>query len=151
MLPMQKIYTDLLKAKTEHKKKFAVLIDPDKIKTANVDQLVELANMAKVDYFFLGGSLVINNITNYCIKTIKQNSDTPIILFPGSSMQLTDKADAVLFLSLISGRNPDLLIGKHVESAPFIKKDWSVFLQRSISKLNRTFPKSNKIKSIKRT
>ena len=86
-----------------------------------VDQLVKLATLAQVDFFFLGGSLVVNNQLDAIIESIKAQTSIPVVLFPGSSRQLSYKADALLFLSLISGRNPDLLIGKHVESAPFLK------------------------------
>ncbi len=77
---------------------------------------------AGVDYFFLGGSLVVNNNIELASTIIKSNSNIPIILFPGDSYQLNDSADALLFLSLISGRNPELLIGKHVTAAPYLKK-----------------------------
>jgi phosphoglycerol geranylgeranyltransferase len=116
------IYHGLQKDKLDGQKKFAVLIDPDKIKTQNIDQIIELALVSSVDYFFLGGSLIVNDEMNYCIDVIKSNTDIPVILFPGSTMQVNHKADALLFLSLISGRNADLLIGKHVESAPMLYK-----------------------------
>ncbi len=114
------IYSGLQRAKTEGKKKFAVLIDPDKIKTEHIDRVIELALVSKVDYFFIGGSLIVDDEMNYCIETIKRNTNIPTILFPGSTMQVNHKADALLFLSLISGRNPDLLIGKQVEAAPLL-------------------------------
>lgn len=114
------IYPRLAKAKAEGKKQFAVLIDPDKLKTQHLDELMKLATVSQVDYFFLGGSLVIDDEMNYCIEAIKRHTDIPTVIFPGSTMQVNHKADALLFLSLISGRNPDLLIGKHVESAPLL-------------------------------
>ena len=114
------IYHGLEKAKTERKKKFAVLIDPDKIKTERIDQVINLAKVSNVDYFFLGGSLILDDEMNFCIEMIKRNTNIPVVLFPGSTMQVNHKADTLLFLSLISGRNPDLLIGKHVESAPLL-------------------------------
>ena len=115
------IYTSFRKAKKAKQKKFAILIDPDKLILKEVDQLVKLATLAQVDFFFLGGSLVVNNQLDAIIESIKAQTSIPVVLFPGSSRQLSYKADALLFLSLISGRNPDLLIGKHVESAPFLK------------------------------
>ncbi len=114
------IYQSLTDGKKAGKKKFVVLIDPDKLKTDNIDKIIEFAHQAKVDCFFIGGSLVINDTLDYCILKIKEACQIPVILFPGSSMQLSYAADAVLFLSLISGRNPELLIGKHVETAPFL-------------------------------
>jgi len=116
------IYHGLQQDKLDGQKKFAVLIDPDKIKTQNINQIIELALVSSVDYFFLGGSLIVDDEMNYCIEVIKRNTNIPVILFPGSTMQVNHSADALLFLSLISGRNADMLIGKHVESAPMLYK-----------------------------
>ena len=115
------IYNALLHAKMEGRKYFAILIDPDKLKIGRIDEIIALAVRAKADCFFLGGSLIVNDVLDDAILRIKAACNIPIILFPGSSRQLSYKADALLFLSLISGRNPELLIGKHVESAPFLK------------------------------
>ncbi len=115
------LYNNILTAKSELKKYFAILLDPDKIKAKGLDGLLKLAVKSKVDCFFIGGSLLVNDVLDELILKIKSSCDIPVILFPGSSRQLSYKADALLFLSLISGRNPDLLIGKHVESAPFLK------------------------------
>jgi len=115
------IYDELLLAKREGQKKFVVLIDPDKVRLNNMDKILDLAVQAKVDYFFIGGSLVVNNMLDQCLQSIKEKCDIPMILFPGSSFQLSYKADGILFLSLISGRNADLLIGNHVIAAPYIK------------------------------
>jgi putative glycerol-1-phosphate prenyltransferase len=115
------IYQDFLTSKSEAKKKFAVLLDPDKLRFENLDEILEIATTSHLDCFLLGGSLVVNNQLDDIIERIRKTSNVPVILFPGSSRQLSYKADALLFLSLISGRNPELLIGKHVESAPFLK------------------------------
>jgi len=115
------IYQGLIKAKEENQKKFVVLIDPDKHKINDIDQIIQLAEEATIDCFFIGGSLVVNNALDDIIINLKENCNIPVILFPGSSRQLSYRADALLFLSLISGRNADLLIGKHVETAPFLK------------------------------
>ncbi|MDP9229886.1 MAG: geranylgeranylglyceryl/heptaprenylglyceryl phosphate synthase, partial [Bacteroidota bacterium] len=104
------------------KKSFAVLIDPDKVHAGILDELLELSIEAKVDYFLAGGSLVISNYLDECVQHIKHNCNIPVILFPGSPSQISKYADALLYLSLISGRNPELLIGQHVVSAPFIKQ-----------------------------
>jgi phosphoglycerol geranylgeranyltransferase len=104
------------------RKSFAVLIDPDKVNAGQLDELVQLGNDAGVDYFFLGGSLVISNHLDDCVKHIKEQTKIPVILFPGSPSQLSKYADALLYLSLISGRNPELLIGQHVISAPAVKQ-----------------------------
>lgn len=118
---VETIYSDLLEAKKQGQKKFVVLIDPDKLKLGHMDRLLQLAVDCKVDYFFIGGSLIINDMLDEVLKQIKKVSNIPLILFPGNSFQLSYKADALLFLSLISGRNPELLIGKHVVTAPFLK------------------------------
>lgn len=118
----QTLYNQFVERKKSGKKSFSVLIDPDKVDVAGIDQLVSLAIEADVDYFFVGGSLVISNHLDDCIKQIKANCDIPVILFPGSPSQVSSYADALLYLSLISGRNPELLIGQHVISAPFVRK-----------------------------
>lgn len=116
------IYPTLLQQKAGGKKSFAVLIDPDKITLPQIDVLVELSLQAKVDYFFVGGSLVISYQLDEIIQAIKSRCDIPVILFPGSPSQVSKYADALLYLSLISGRNPELLIGQHVISAPMVKQ-----------------------------
>jgi len=105
-----------------NKKLFAILIDPDKVETNSLNQIISLAKETEVDFFFVGGSLLTDNSLDYCIQTIKLNCDIPVILFPGNNLQISKKADAILFLSLISGRNADLLIGNHVISAPYLKE-----------------------------
>ncbi len=116
------IYQELAGKKKQGKKSFAVLIDPDKVNTAILDELTELSVAAGVDYLLVGGSLVISNHLDDCVQRIKQQCDIPVILFPGSPSQVSKYADALLYLSLISGRNPELLIGQHVVSAPFVKQ-----------------------------
>ena len=118
----QDLYNQFVEKKQKGKKSFAVLIDPDKVNTTAIEQLVALSIEAKVDYFFVGGSLVISNHLDECIKQLKAACPIPVILFPGSPSQVSKYADALLYLSLISGRNPELLIGQHVVSAPFVKK-----------------------------
>jgi phosphoglycerol geranylgeranyltransferase len=116
------IYNTLADKKKQGKKSFAVLIDPDKVNKLLLDELIGLSIAAKVDYLFVGGSLVISNHLDDCVQHIKKNCDIPVILFPGSPSQISKYADALLYLSLISGRNPELLIGQHVVSAPFVKQ-----------------------------
>lgn len=116
------IYQELLAKKSKGKKSFAVLIDPDKIQTEVLDELIALGTKAQVDYWLVGGSLVLSNKLDELVRHLKANSNIPVILFPGSPSQVTRHADALLYLSLISGRNPELLIGQHVLSAPFIKQ-----------------------------
>ena len=116
------LYTQLLESRKRGKKMFAVLLDPDKTERAKLKKLVSSAVKAGVDYFFVGGSLMMNDGLDMTLEIIRRDSDIPSILFPGSSLQINDKADAIFFLSLISGRNPELLIGQQVMGAPILKK-----------------------------
>ena len=116
------IYHSLSEKKKQGQKSFAVLIDPDKVNATILDELVERSIAASVDYFLVGGSLVISNHLDECVQHIKRICDIPVILFPGSPSQVSKYADALLYLSLISGRNPELLIGQHVVSAPFVRQ-----------------------------
>lgn len=116
------IYHSLKEHKRQNKKSFAVLVDPDKVNNSYMEQLIPLVVAAKVDYLLVGGSLVISNYLDDCVKMIKKNCDIPVILFPGSPSQVSSYADALLYISLISGRNPELLIGQHVISAPAVKQ-----------------------------
>jgi len=117
-----KIYQSLEERKKSGHKSFAVLIDPDKVDHPMLDELMDLSMTAKVDYFLVGGSLVISNHLDDVVGHIKSNCSIPVILFPGSPTQLSKYADALLYLSLISGRNPELLIGQHVVSAPSVRQ-----------------------------
>ncbi|WP_460762784.1 phosphoglycerol geranylgeranyltransferase [Niabella terrae] len=116
------IYNSLIEKKRDARKSFAVLVDPDEISPSSLDQLVQLGVDAGVDYFFVGGSLVISSHLDEVVQQIKASCSIPVVLFPGSASQISKYADALLYLSLISGRNPELLIGQHVVSAPFVKK-----------------------------
>lgn len=115
------IYPALQERKQKGTKSFAVLLDPDKITAAPLTDLMTKAVDAGVDYFFVGGSLVVSSNLDVCVQQIKQQCNIPVLLFPGSAAQITKRADVLLYLSLISGRNADLLIGQHVISAPFVK------------------------------
>jgi len=119
--------TDIYQSFSEHKavgrKSFAVLIDPDKIEGESACmRVVNMSIENQVDYFLVGGSLITGNNFGQIVRLIKDNTDIPVIIFPGSSMHIEPAADAILFLSLISGRNPDLLIGQHVVAAPVLKR-----------------------------
>lgn len=119
---MSGILEQIITAKAEGRKLLAVLIDPDfGTDEARLERTVQNACMAKADLIFVGGSLLTTALFDRCVERVKFLSDRPVVLFPGSPSQLSRHADAVLFLSLISGRNPDLLIGHHVTAAPTIK------------------------------
>jgi phosphoglycerol geranylgeranyltransferase len=116
------VYSQIVEKKLKGEKSFAVLIDPDKVDAEAIRELAAKAVEAKVDFLFVGGSLVISDHLDDCIKEIRAHCNIPVLLFPGSPSQISREADALLYLSLISGRNPELLIGQHVISAPFVKK-----------------------------
>ena len=103
------------------RKKLAVLIDPDKPTDAQIISIVEKAKAADVDFFFVGGSLLVTDSLDHCIKLIKANCDIPVLIFPGNSLQISKYCDGFLLLSLISGRNAEMLIGRHVIAAPYLK------------------------------
>lgn len=117
----QTIHQQLLSQKEQGSKQLAVLIDPDRLRIQHLDQILTLANTAHVNYLFVGGSLIADDQMDHCLTIIRRESRIPIVLFPGSPLQISAKADALLLLSLISGRNPDLLIGHHVIAAPYLK------------------------------
>lgn len=102
------------------KKSIALLLDPDKAKGESLRNILKTSDESKTDYIFAGGSLTFNSIDNL-IKEIKKLSSIPVVLFPGNLLQLTLRADIILLLSLISGRNAELLIGNHVTAAPYLK------------------------------
>ncbi|OAV45999.1 geranylgeranylglyceryl/heptaprenylglyceryl phosphate synthase [Lewinella sp. 4G2] len=117
------VYPTLTDARASGNKLLAVLIDPDKARRDNLLQLANYANEGHVDLFLWGGSLVNAPQAAYYLKFLKGHvENTPVILFPGSTYQLDKEADAILLLSLLSGRNPDLLIGRHVQVAGRLKQ-----------------------------
>jgi putative glycerol-1-phosphate prenyltransferase len=103
------------------KKKFAVLIDPDKPSDEQIIEIVKKSILAGVDFFFVGGSLLTTDSLDNCIKLIKELCDIPVLIFPGNSLQISKWCDGFLLLSLISGRNSEMLIGRHVIAAPYLK------------------------------
>lgn len=115
------LYKQILQKRAEGKRQAAVLVDPGKQGNGYLQRTIDTANQCGIDYFLVGGSLVSETIDR-TITRLKQESNIPVLLFPGSLLQLSDAADAVLLLSLISGRNPEFLIGNHVIAAPLLKK-----------------------------
>ena len=113
-----KLYQYILASKKKGKKLFAVLVDPDKF---NPDVIRE-ANKAAVDFIFIGGSGLEKEKFHRCVNAIKKLSNIPLVIFPGSREQISEKADAILLLSLISGRNADYLIGEHIRAAQRLKR-----------------------------
>ncbi len=117
-----KIFDGLLEKNKAGKKAIAVLVDPDKIEDpGRLAKLIDMASENCVDYFLVGGSLVTSLNFSEVVHQIKEAVNIPVVIFPGSSIQIDTSADGILLLSLISGRNPDLLIGQHVVAAPILK------------------------------
>jgi putative glycerol-1-phosphate prenyltransferase len=116
------LYEDLQRAKTLGQKRLAVLLDPDKLSAQQLGEVLELSVQNKIHYLFIGGSLVLNTQLDETIRRIQERCSIPTVLFPGSTRQLSKEADALLLLSLISGRNPEFLIGQQVAAAPFIQQ-----------------------------
>ncbi len=115
------VYLQILKKLKAGKKIFAVLIDPQDMGLNDIETLVQIANDAHVDLFLIGGSLMHNNSLKESIAKIKHSSSIPCIVFPSNILHIEPDADALLLLSLISGRNPEYLIGRHVEASVQLK------------------------------
>lgn len=115
------VYKDIISAIAQHKKLLAVLIDPDKFDLNNISLFVDNINKSMVTHVFVGGSTVAVNITQQLVKVLQPLIDLPVVLFPGDVTQIAKDADAILFLSLISGRNPKYLIEKQIEAVPFLR------------------------------
>jgi len=119
---MSSIYSEIVQAKKEGKKLLAILIDPDKVDLNAIEQLSEKIKQSPATHVFVGGSIVKNTIIDELISILKSNTHLPILLFPGNPSQISDKADAILYLTLLSGRNPDYLIEHQVNAVPVLKK-----------------------------
>lgn len=119
---MNSIYNDILTAKKQQKKLLAVLLDPDKLLVKDIATIVCKINESPATYIFVGGSIVANRKTEALVIEIKKHTNLPIVLFPGNFNQVTSKADAILFLSLLSGRNPEYLIEQQIKAAPHLQK-----------------------------
>ncbi len=119
---MNSVYEALRSVAARKGAGYCVLIDPDKISAGTLPAFVTDATDAGVDAFLVGGSLIVDDSFNECITTIKQHTNVPVVIFPGGVMQISKEADAILFLSLLSGRNPEYLIGSQVMAAPIVKK-----------------------------
>jgi putative glycerol-1-phosphate prenyltransferase len=115
------IYKNILSAKKEGKKLLAVLIDPEKIDLEKIPSFFEKVHKSIATHIFVGGSTDKDHKTESIVSAIKKTTNLPVILFPGDVSHITNKADAILFLSLLSGRNPEYLIEQHIKAAPFLK------------------------------
>ena len=111
---MGKNYKDILEAKSSNKKLLAILIDPDKTSVHSISELLKKVNQTIITHVFIGGSTVKEGIIKNFILEVKKNTELPVLIFPGDITQISDTADALLFLSLISGRNAEYIIGKQI-------------------------------------
>ncbi|WP_036825405.1 geranylgeranylglyceryl/heptaprenylglyceryl phosphate synthase [Polaribacter sp. Hel1_85] len=118
---MVNIYQNILSAKNEGQKLLAVLIDPEKIDLKNVPSFFEKVHQSVTTHIFVGGSTDYENQTDTVVAAVKKATNLPVILFPGDVSQISQKADGILFLSLLSGRNPEYLIEQQVKAAPILK------------------------------
>ncbi len=141
-------------------KSLAVLIDPDKMEIEKISSFMFKVNSSIATHIFVGGSEVDEGVTETLVVEIKKHTDLPVVLFPGDVIQITDKADGILFLSLISGRNPEYLIGKHVKAVSKINETTLEVLptgytliengkQTSVERVSQTQPiKRNEVQTI---
>ncbi|WP_313804905.1 geranylgeranylglyceryl/heptaprenylglyceryl phosphate synthase [Flavobacterium sp.] len=120
MKPMY--YHDIVTAKREGRKLLAILLDPDKITLDDLPVLIQKIKQSPATHIFVGGSIVETNIIDTLIVQLKKDTDLPVVLFPGNPSQISAEADAILFLTLLSGRNPDYLIEHQVNAVPMLKK-----------------------------
>lgn len=116
------IYKDILSSKEKGQKLLAVLMDPEKVSLKNLPDFFEKVHQSIATHIFVGGSTDKNNAIEEVVFTIQKNTHLPVLLFPGDTKQVTDKADGILFLSLISGRNPEFLIEQQIQAAPVLNK-----------------------------
>lgn len=119
---MINIYNEILLAKTENKKLLAILLDPDKLSVENLSNLIRKINQSPATHIFVGGSSFNGTHLDELIVELKSKINLPILLFPGNPSQISDKADGILFLTLLSGRNSDYLIEHQVNAVPILKK-----------------------------
>lgn len=122
MFLQEMIYNDILTSKANGRKLLAILLDPDKIDLAKVAVLADKINQSPATHVFVGGSIVEAGIVDELLVLLKQKITLPIVLFPGNPSQISNQADAILFLTLLSGRNPDYLIEHQVNAVPILKK-----------------------------
>ena len=112
----------LLELRQNGQKGLAVLLDPDKEGSKGLTEKVKKLAASRPDFFFVGGSLITGNSFHILVEAIRHSCDVPVVIFPGSNLHIHDGADGILLLSLISGRNPEFLIGQHVVAAPLLKQ-----------------------------
>ena len=152
---MKSIYSTILKAKQNGEKLLAVLLDPDKLKPEKLEESILHMNPDKVHFIFIGGSTVKNGVTKIFVKKLKTLTEIPLVLFPGDFSQINNYADAILFLSLLSGRNPEYLIDQQIQSVTLLQKtDLEIIptgyilidggVETAVQRVSKTLPISQK-------
>lgn len=116
------IYQQILQSKSESKKLLAILLDPDKLTVENLSNLIQKINQSPATHIFVGGSSFHGAHLDALVLELKLKTQLPTVLFPGNPSQISDKADGILFLTLLSGRNPDYLIEHQVNAVPMLNK-----------------------------
>ncbi len=119
---MKEIYNNIIDSKSKNKKLLAILIDPDKVVIDGISALAEKINKSPANYIFVGGSSFEGNTLDELIIKLKQKTTLPILLFPGNPSQISAEADGILFLMLLSGRNPDYLVEYQIQAIPILEK-----------------------------
>lgn len=119
---MKNKYQEILEAKSRKQKLLAILLDPDKIVLDNMDQLIAKIVKSPATHIFVGGSSFDGHHLDELLLRLKQKTNLPVLLFPGNSSQISTHADGILFLMLLSGRNPDYLIEQQIEAVPILEK-----------------------------
>lgn len=119
---MKNLYAQILEAKAANQKLLAILIDPDKVQLGDIPVLSKTINNSPATHIFVGGSTFIGNNLDEIIIAFREHIHLPIVLFPGHPSQISKFADGILFLTLLSGRNPDFLIGHQVDAVPLLAK-----------------------------
>jgi phosphoglycerol geranylgeranyltransferase len=118
---MARVYEGMLEVVKSRGAGYIVLLDPDKAPAADMGEQARIASQY-ADFIFVGGSICVRHDFDQAVAAIKAKASVPVVVFPGDSTQVSGHADALLFLSLVSSRNPDLLIGEHVKAAPAVKR-----------------------------
>ena len=119
---MKDIYENILEAKSKNKKMLAILLDPDKLDLTSIDALILKINQSPATHVFVGGSSFEGIHLDEIIIRLKSKNELPVLLFPGNPSQISEEADGILFLMLLSGRNPDYLVEHQINAVPILEK-----------------------------
>lgn len=119
---MKTLYQHIQASKNQQQKLLAILLDPDKVSFATIGKLAEKINQSPASHILVGGSSFEGNHLNELLKVLKSQTSLPILLFPGNPSQISPEAHGILFLQLLSGRNPEYLIEHQVNAVPVLEQ-----------------------------